>query len=96
MVKTYLVIRLRSRKLGEPCRLGIDGDLDRELLVELCEPLRDLELELCELEPDLEWLLLLDDERLLLLWLELQTKLKIFKKTFKLKFEKIFKCCTQF
>lgn len=42
---TYLVIRRRSKKLGDPCLLGIDGDRDFELLLELCE-LRELELEL--------------------------------------------------
>lgn len=31
---TYLVIRRRSRKLGEPRRLGIDGDRDERLLKE--------------------------------------------------------------
>lgn len=45
-----LVIRRRSRKLGEPCRRGIDGDRDRELL-RLLELLDD---ELCDLERDRE------------------------------------------
>lgn len=40
---SYLVIRLRSRKLGEPRRLGIDGDRERDF------DLDDAELPLLEL-----------------------------------------------
>lgn len=46
MCCTYLVMRLRSRKLGEPRRRGMEGDRERdelELLLlrerELCDPL---------------------------------------------------------
>lgn len=50
-IKTYLVILLLSRKLGDPCLRGIDGDLDLEL-AELLE--LDIELDLLRLDPDLD------------------------------------------
>ena len=75
----YLVMRLRSKKLGDPARLGIDRDLDLDLddleeadddllpLLELLELLR-----LDALDPDEEWLcerelreLALDDDSFL-------------------------------
>lgn len=58
----HLVILLRSRKLGDPCLLGIDGDLDRELL-ELAE-LLELDLLLLDLDLDLDPVLDLDLEGL--------------------------------
>lgn len=36
-MRSNLVILLRSRKLGEPRRLGIDGDLDERLTNEITE-----------------------------------------------------------
>ncbi|EFA10446.1 hypothetical protein TcasGA2_TC012692 [Tribolium castaneum] len=61
----YLVILLLSRKLGEPWRRGIDGDLDLYALLEL-EELSESELERLlldtDLDPDLERLLLDDDD----------------------------------
>lgn len=44
-------MRLRSRKLGEPCRRGIEGDLDLELLLELEEDELDDDEPLLDLEP---------------------------------------------
>lgn len=64
------MIRLRSRKLGDPLLRGIDGDRERDL--DLDEPelalleLLDEELFDERLDPD-EWLLDLDFELLLLL-----------------------------
>ena len=52
----YLVIRLRSKKLGDPARLGIDNDLDLDL--------DDLEDALEDLLPLLELLELLRLEAL--------------------------------
>lgn len=69
----YLVIRLLSKKLGEPCLLGIDGERDRAVELELLELLLEPELErLLDLERDLDSDLLLDDDRLLLLCPELK------------------------
>jgi hypothetical protein len=65
-VCVYLVIRRLSRKLGEPCLLGIDGERDLYALLELDE-LSESELDLLLLETDLEAdleLLLLDDDDL--------------------------------
>lgn len=66
----YLVIRLRSKKLGEPRRLGIDGDRERDLDRDDAElpllELRDDELFDDRLDAE-DWLRDLDFELLLLL-----------------------------
>ena len=63
--KSYLVILRRSKKLGDPCRLGIDGERDLELLLELREEL-ELDTErLLDCEFDLEDPLELDEWELL-------------------------------
>jgi hypothetical protein len=50
----YLVIRLRSKKLGDPALRGIDGDLEADL------DRRDR----VECDAELEWLTLRLDDRL--------------------------------
>lgn len=51
ITKIHLVILLLSRKLGEPCLLGIDGDLD----LDESELLKlDDELDLLRLDLDLD------------------------------------------
>lgn len=58
-IKIHLVIRRRSRKLGEPRRLGIDGERERlelELPLELRDDLLDA---LLDDREELEKLLLL-------------------------------------
>lgn len=78
-MRSYLVILRLSRKLGEPCLRGIDGDRDLELLrlVELddeedCDLERDLD-RLGDLEREPDWLRerLLPDEELRLRRIEL-------------------------
>lgn len=57
-------MRLLSKKLGEPCLRGIEGDRERELLLELVDDELDELERLLDLEPLREPLpeLLLDEE----------------------------------
>lgn len=71
----YLVILRRSKKLGDPWRLGIEGDRDLDILLEVLDEVPERELDLLlDLEIERDDLLELDEEVLLCVERRLELK----------------------